>query len=240
MKAAISKFCLAFLVTCFLPTLGITAEVDTIAVTLQNEISKKPDVAFIMFYVKGEGEALTDAIAEVNRKAKEIIELVSKEHKADFDQIKVKDGIFEKADRDFSSFSREEKTKYRAMKRVRITLAPEREKINKILATALNTGASLERNDFHFSNDLRGPVIYGLKNTESVELEAFKAVVEKAKETAEHLAKIAGKTIGGIHSVSESTTACSYQGNEYPSQYLSDSAEGVAVRKKVTVTFLAN
>ena len=116
---------------------------DKVTATGKATVNKKPDVAYITLYCRGEGMLLSDAIKDAEVKSETIKKTILESYE---DKIKETDIIELKVgDKESRYSSRSEGTaRPQVVKQIRLTISPDPDLAYQIIDTAIRAGALMK------------------------------------------------------------------------------------------------
>ncbi|HNR94416.1 MAG TPA: SIMPL domain-containing protein [Kiritimatiellia bacterium] len=224
---------------------GTLADDNTVTVTGKAEIKKKPDVAYVTLYVKGEGILMVDAAKKADQKVEEIKMALQEQIKGIL-AVEVSDVAVGEAQREYWGPDRkEESPRPEITRRLRITISPDPVHVYELVDVAIRAGALMQiPSTVHYSGDVRSVVVYGLLDSSGVEAEARDAAMADARKEAQSLAALAGKSLGDVVKVGCGGTFPSgfpvhVMGRQadYPTAYVGQNPSEIAVNYSLSVSF---
>ena len=204
-----------------------------------------PDVAYITLYVNGDGVLMSDAAKKSDDNVEAVLKAI-KEGKTNIIDIAVTIvDVGEKSSRVWSGDQQNASPRPQVSKQLRIAIPPDAALAYEIIDAAIRAGAILTRESMtHYSGEVRGAVIYGVKDGSAVEEELKKDAMEDARKQAEKTAQWAGKSIGplcsvGCQSVTSWSQGAAFGGKtaEYPTKYLSIDPKQIEIKATISATF---
>ena len=178
------------------------AEENKISVSGSAKIERKPDVAYITLYIKGDGILMVDAVSKAKEKTEAIQKAIRENHKGIKDIEIIDIEIGEKGSRYWSSEKKDEPPRPQVVKRMRITISPDPALAQQIIDTAIRKDAIMKiPSSSHYSGEIHSVVIYGLLDASAAEDEAKKKALEDARNKAQKMAALIGKKTGDIVSI---------------------------------------
>jgi uncharacterized protein YggE len=226
------------------PKISYSAEVNTLTVSGNGKIDRKPDVAFVTLYIYGDGILMTDVAKRAKDKSDAMQKAIRTNHK-NIKSIDVADiQIGEKLNEMWGPEMKNEPARPEMIKRIRITLPPDMDLALSVIDTAIREGAVMKApSNVRFGGEVDTVVVFGLSESEAIRDEVGKKAFEHARENAQKAASLAGRKIGKISSVgcgggdSEQHIYTFGRKEDYPTQYISVNPERVEVTSTVTLTF---
>jgi uncharacterized protein len=205
----------------------------------------KPDVAYVTLYVNGDGVLMSDAAKKSDENVEAVLKAVREGRSNIVDIAVTTTDVGEKSSRVWSGDQQNASPRPQVSRQLRIVIPPDTALAYEIIDSAIRAGAILTRESMtHYSGEVRGTVIYGVKDASAVEEELKKEALEDARKQGEKTAQWAGKTLGPLCSVGcQSTTAWSqgmtYGGRsaEYPTKYVSADPSQIEIKASVSTTF---
>ncbi len=205
----------------------------------------KPDVAYITLYVNGDGVLMSDAAKKADDNVETVLKAV-KEGRTNIIDIAVTTiDVGEKSSRTWSSDQQSTPPRPQVSKRLMIAIPPDSTLAYEIIDAAIRAGAILARDSMtHYSGEVRGTVVYGVRDGAAIEEELNKDAFADARKEAEKTAQYAGKSVGPLCSIGcQSTTLWSQRmvfgekATEYPTKYLSTDSKQIEIKATVLATF---
>jgi len=204
----------------------------------------KPDVAYITLYVNGEGVLMSDAAKKSDENVEAVLKAVREGRTNIIDVIVTTIDVGEKSARNWSSDQQGAPPRPQVSKQVRIVIPPEPPLAYAIIDAAIRTGAVLTRDSIRYSSEVRGTVVYGVRDGEKIEEELKKDALEDARKQAEKTAQLAGKGVGPLCSVGCQSTSSwpssvifDRETANYPTKYLSIDPQQIEIKTSLSVTF---
>jgi uncharacterized protein YggE len=227
-------------------TVGATEEArNTITVVGTGKVTRKPDVAYVTLYVKGDGILMTDAVQTAKGKTGEIEKALKEKYKEIKDLAVADIEIGEKRKEYWRSDEKDEIARPEVVKRLRITLPPNAQLAYEVIDTALRAGAIMQiPSSVHYSDEIRSVVLYGLVAFSESENQAKQKAMENAKDNAEKTAALVGEKAGDVVSVGcSSSSSWSHEIQimrheaDLPTKYLGLDPHRIEVSHCVSVTY---
>jgi uncharacterized protein len=226
---------------------GEEAAPNTISVRASSSVSIKPDTIYVSLYVLGDGMLTEDAVKAANQKSDEIKAALTKA----FPKIKELSIVPVKMGEKTSRIYRADETGQAPHPEVinRLLLATEASAGNdvpKIIDTALRAGAVLQvASNTSYAGDLGSAVRYAVADYKRAEDQARSKALDDAREKASALAKVGGRSLGDVVSMSDESPSPTYDYNYYaganrpkwPTRYLSFSNEPIEITSFFRVAF---
>ncbi|MBI5417006.1 SIMPL domain-containing protein [Candidatus Poribacteria bacterium] len=223
----------------------VTAGNNEIKVKGYGKIIKQADIAYISFYLIGDGILLEDANKDVTNKVTELQKKLGESFKQikNIEVVDVKIG--EKEQRVWNPTEKDESSRPRIIKRMRLTTPPDSNIIQQIIDISIRNGALMKTPSLSFTpGESNNIIAYSITDFKAAEKEAIKAAIEDARQKAESIAELIGKKIGDIKSIdvhySTENQAYGYPYRDeqtFPTKYTSIRFDSIEISNSVTITF---
>jgi len=241
----VSILTMALALGCLFSQAVMGTEENTISTTGTADIERKPDIAYVTLYIKGDGILMEDAIKRAREKS-ETIQKTLKENYKGIKEVEITDiEIGEKGSKYWSSEKEDEPPRPQVTKRMRISIPPDPILAYQIIDTAIREGAVMQiPSSTHYSGEIRSIVIYGLLDASATEDEAKKKAFEDAKTKAQEMGALAGKKIGEVVSIGCGRNV-TFPGGMYlsgrkvdfPTEYIGIDPNKIDISYSLSVTF---
>ena len=220
---------------------------DTIRVQGHFNITRQPDVAYIILYVASEGALLEEAMSKVNTKVQKL-QTALQEAYEEIQQITISDWRIGVPPTPWGQPAQQsESAEVHVVKQVCITVPPTHALLHTIVDTALQYDALIEKPSSYpyssYPGEVQSCLLYSITDNASAEQEAMKAAIEDARQKAQLVAKFSEKEIGNIIEILDSCFATGplvYRPVTvlpFPVKYMSIRSDSVNVSGCYMVTF---
>ncbi|OFX16490.1 MAG: hypothetical protein A2Z18_07435 [Armatimonadetes bacterium RBG_16_58_9] len=180
---------------------------NTITVTGTATAERKPDVAYVTVFVKGQGFLMVDVAKTAGEKADAVVKAIREKH-SEIKSVEVVDvEVGQKDEGYWGSEGPGEPLRPEIVKRVRVAIPPTPALAYELTDTAIRAGAVMTGPSWlRYTDEPSGVVLYGLVDATAAEEEACKAALANAMEEAIKTASLVGRKVGEVLSICGSGT----------------------------------
>ena len=175
---------------------------NTITVSATATVERKPDVAYVTVFARGQGFLMAEVAKTASEKAYAVVKAVREKH-GEIKDIEVVDvEVGQKGGSYWGSESASEPPRPEIVKRIRIAIPPTPALAYEITDTAIRAGAGMAGPSYpSFSDEPSGVIMYGLLDPVEAEDEASKEALVNAAKEAGKIASLAGVGVRAIVSI---------------------------------------
>jgi len=240
-KSLLALFCIL--------TLALSSTAQEVPIPVKSFISgqgkarieKKPDIAYLTFYVKADGTSATEVIKQLEESTEVVIDALKQTGKNKIRSVQKDFMKLGEKDNNFSA-NNMNKTTPQAINQITLTIEPSLELAAELIDVIINNEASLKMMNGVYSHDniANSSVVFGLEKSEEAEKEATDKAIEDAKSNARRTADFSDRKIGKPVSINPNYN---YIWNNNPSQrkfkakYISADYEKVSVEVSISASF---
>lgn len=220
-------------------------DIPSITVTGEAVLVRKPDVAYVNLFIRSDGTLLQDALRE-NAATVDQVRQALLDAYPEIRDIEIQD-VFMGEGRHATGLVGDKATIARpeVIRSFLVTIPPDQVLGIAIADRAMRLGC-LMRSPIVFIGGLnpQSTIAFGIVEPATAKDDALKEALDNAKDKAQRLAGFMGKNIGAIEQVSVLESPGSFEMTRQSRhaawsriKYLSNSADGIEISAKISVTF---
>lgn len=220
---------------------------DTISVQGHFNITRQPDIAYIILYIASEGTLLEEAMSKANIKIQKLQTALQDAYEG-IQQITISDWRIGGPPPSWGQPAQQsESTQVHVVKQICITVPPTHPLLYTIVDTALQYDALIEEPSSYpytsYLGEVKSCLLYSITDHATAEQEAMKAAIEDARQKAQFVAQFSENALGNIIEIRDNcfpTSLLVYPRVTplpFPVKYTSTSPDSVNVSGCYTVTF---
>ena len=220
-------------------------DIPSITVTGEAVLVRKPDVAYVNLFIRSDGTLLQDALRE-NAATVDQVRQALLDAYPEIRDIEIQD-VFMGEGRPATGLAGDKATIARpeVIRSFLVTIPPDQVLGIAIADRAIRLGCLMKNPIMFIGINPQSTIAFGLVEPATAKDAALKEALDNAKDKAQRIAGFMGKNIGAIEQVSVLETPGSFEMMRHSrhaawsriKSYLSNSADGIEVPAKISVTY---